>query len=54
MQQLTGTPNDERAPFSTLTLAYNIDGTYTDIILSTYSNQLFFSITQLGTFGTIV
>jgi len=46
--------DEEKTPFSTVQFAYEIDGIHTEFILSTYTNLLFFTITQYSKLGTII
>jgi len=45
---------DPKPPFSTLQLAAMIDGIHTEFILTTYSNLVFFVVTQLEKLGSLL
>lgn len=43
-----------KAPFSLLHFAHSVLGTHTEFLLATYSDYLYFTITQIDKLGTVV
>lgn len=59
IEELTGRPDkafraDPKAPFTTIQRAAVIEGVHTEFILTSYSNMIFFVITQNEKLGSIV